>query len=72
MTYVVIRTRVAVNCGDHAQDVTSVHEVPPGETVDALVERLLKGDRRWITGDRTDYLTIYPVNEASSSEVGNE
>lgn len=37
-------TRTGVNMGDHAQDIITEHEVGEGETVEALVERLLYDD----------------------------
>ena len=38
--------RTGVNMGDHAQDIITEHEVGEGETVEALVERLLY-DESW-------------------------
>lgn len=40
-------TRTGVNMGDHAQDVTTAHEVDPDETIEDLARRLLKPDERW-------------------------
>jgi hypothetical protein len=36
----VIEVVKLTNCGDHAEQTRTAHEVVPGETVDALVERL--------------------------------
>jgi hypothetical protein len=44
MNISVQRVRVGVNMGDHAQDILTDHEVADGETVEALVERLLYDD----------------------------
>lgn len=46
MKIAVQRVRTGVNMGDHAQDIITEHEVGDGETVEALVERLLY-DESW-------------------------
>lgn len=65
----VLHTRVMVNCGDHAQDITSAVEVNPDETVAEVAERLLRtqGYQRFTT-EYEDYLTIRLVKPREESE----
>lgn len=76
---VVQKTRVGVNMGDHAQDITEAHEVAPGETVEHLVERLLSRDvwksldlRTVHEPDHESYLVIRIAVPADTDEGNSD
>ena len=66
-----LHTRVMVNCGDHAQDITTAVAVKPGETVQELAERVLVSQRYAAPAQEEydDYLTIRFVNPAEDGDV---
>lgn len=65
----VTHTRVLVNAGDHAQDVTTAVDVGYDETVTEVAERLLRtqGYQRF-TPEYEDYLTIRLVKPREEPE----
>lgn len=54
---------VGVNMGDHGQDVTRAVEVLPEETVEHMVERLLKPR---YAGDTTHFIWLVPAGLLSA------
>ena len=65
----VLHTRVMVNCGDHAQDVTNAVEVKPDETVAEVANRLLIERGYHDVPAYDDYLTIRLVKPADPEEA---
>lgn len=64
----VLHTRVMVNCGDHAQDITSAVEVKPDETVAEAANRLLIERGYHDVPGYDDYLTIRLVKPIEEPE----
>lgn len=66
----VTHTRVLVNAGDHAQDVTTAVDVGYDESVTEVAERLLRtqGYKHYFTPEYGDYLTIRLVKPREEKE----
>lgn len=65
----VTHTRVLVNAGDHAQDVTTAVDVRYDESVTEVAERLLRTQGyKHFTPEYGDYLTIRLVKPREEKE----
>lgn len=64
-----IETREYANMGDHAERLTRSHVQVPGETVEDLVRRVIRGMRPFCRLDETDEVVIRLMVEADGETV---
>jgi hypothetical protein len=66
---IVVILRTTNFCGDHSRDVSIAHELQPGETVEALVARLLPSGGAY-GAEYADHIEIRVAQPAAASRLG--